>query len=110
MRAVVLERAGGLCECCGKTLEGYPTHCHHRERRNGRNHTPYNLVVLRSICHVIMPESVHQRPTWAKSRGLIVPTGMDPATTPLWLPSGKLVLLDPLEPVYLPAPGLKVAV
>jgi hypothetical protein len=109
VRAAVLERAAGLCECCGKTLEGYPTHCHHRIRRNGRNHTLDNLVVLRSICHVITPESVHQRPTWAKSRGLIVPTGMDPATTPLTLPSGKLVLLDPVEPVYLPALGAPYA-
>jgi hypothetical protein len=67
------------------------------------------VVVLRSICHVITPESVHQRPTWAKSRGLIVPTGMDSATTPLWLPSGRLVLLDPVEPVYLDAPGAPYA-
>lgn len=109
VRAVVLARCGGACESCGGALEGGPVHLHHRKKRNGKNHTPDNLVALHPLCHVIAPLSVHMQPKWAMERGLIVPSGGDPATTPLQLRSGDLVLLDPEEPRYLPAPSLYAA-
>lgn len=103
VRAIVLARCQGMCESCGGTLEGGPVHMHHRQKRNKRNHTPCNIVALHPLCHVTAPLAVHQRPAWAQKRGLIVLSGGDPATTPLQLlPSGKLVLLDPVEPRYLP--------
>lgn len=93
VRAAVLARAGGSCEACGKSLGAGPVHLHHRQKRNGRNHTVENLVALHPLCHVVAPEAVHQRPTWAKSRGLILLAHHDPAAEPLTLPDGARVLL-----------------
>lgn len=93
VRAAVLARAGGACEACGKGLGEGPVHLHHRQKRNGRNHTVENLVALHPLCHVLAPEAVHQRPTWAKSRGLILLAHHDPAVEPLTMPDGSQVLL-----------------
>jgi HNH endonuclease len=110
VRAVVLARCGGRCEACGESLAEGPVHMHHRRKRNGRNHTPDNLVALHSTCHVVAPEAVHQRPEWARERGLIVFSGGDPTATPLTLPDGRRVLLDPVEPIYRPVEALPYAV
>jgi hypothetical protein len=66
---------------------------HHRQRRRGGDHSPANLVALHPACHTVAPEAVHQRPAWARERGLIVRSTEDPATVPLALPSGRRVLL-----------------
>lgn len=112
VRAVVLARCCGLCEACGDPLGAGPVHMHHRKKRTKRNHLPCNIVALHPTCHVIAPQAVHQRPAWAAERGLIVLAGEDPATKPLQLASGGLVLLDPVESRYLPAvvDGLPYAV
>lgn len=109
VRAVVLARCRGLCEACGNPLGDGPVHMHHRKRRTKRNHVPCNIVALHPTCHVVAPEAVHQRPAWAAERGLIVHSGGEPATTPLLLPNGDLVLLDPVESTYLPVPKLYAA-
>lgn len=103
VRAVVLDRCGGLCEACGRPLT-LGVHLHHRLRRRDGGHTADNLVALHPECHVIAPQAVHQRPTWARQQGLIVPSWADPATTPLLLPSGQGVLLHPVQALYLPLP------
>jgi hypothetical protein len=92
-RAIVLARCGGRCEACGKPLGQSGVDLHHRQRRRGGDHSPANLVALHPSCHTITPESVHQRPAWARERGLIVRSTEDPATTPLALSSGRRVLL-----------------
>lgn len=93
VRVAVLARAAGCCEACGKALGSGPVHLHHRQKRNGRNHTVENLVALHPTCHVVAPEAVHQRPTWAKSRGLILLAHHFPAEEPLTMPDGRRVLL-----------------
>lgn len=102
VRAVVLARCRGLCEACGKALGDAPVHMHHRKKRTRRNHVACNIVALHPTCHVLAPEAVHQRPTWAAERGLIVRAGEDPDTKPLTLPTGRRVLLDPTLPCYQP--------
>lgn len=94
-RALVLTRCGGRCEACGKNLERGGVDLHHRQRRRGGDHSPANLVALHPSCHTVAPEAVHQRPAWAREQGLIVHSTDDPAITPLMLPSGRRVLLDP---------------
>jgi hypothetical protein len=106
VRRIVLARCKGRCEACGEDLGDGPTHMHHRKRRTRLNHTPDNIVALHPTCHVLAPQAVHQRPTWARERGLIVRSGADPATTPLLLADGRRVLLDPDGPTYLPAPAV----
>lgn len=93
VRAAVLARAAGCCEACGTALGDGPVHMHHRQKRNARNHTVENLVALHPTCHVVAPEAVHQRPAWAKGRGLILLAHHDPAAEPLVMPDGRRVLL-----------------
>lgn len=92
-RTIVLARCGGRCEACGKPLGQSGVDMHHRQGRRWRNHSPANLVALHDTCHTVAPEAVHQRPAWARERGLIVRSTEDPAATPLTLPSGRRVLL-----------------
>lgn len=92
-KAVVLERCGGRCEACGELLAGR-VHYHHRQRRQDGGHAASNVVALHPDCHVVAPQAVHQRPAWARERGLIVPTWADPASTVLVLASGRRVALD----------------
>jgi 5-methylcytosine-specific restriction endonuclease McrA len=106
IRALVLLRTD-RCEACGQPFGAASPHLHHRRRRGpggGGQHTPDNLVALHAQCHVVAPEAVHQRPDWARSRGLILRGREDPATTPVVLSSGRRVLLDPDGPFYLDAP------
>lgn len=92
-RAIVLARCGGRCEACGEPLGRSGVDIHHRQRRRGGDHSPANLVALHPSCHTVAPQAVHQRPAWARERGLIVRSTGDPAATPLTLPSGRRVLL-----------------
>lgn len=102
-RAIVLARCAGRCEACGKLLGQSGVDLHHRQRRRSGDHSPANLVALHPTCHTIAPEAVHQRPAWARERGLIVRSTDDPAMTPLVLPSGRRVLLG-ADGTYLAAP------
>jgi hypothetical protein len=82
VRAQVWTRAGGLCDCCTAALDPDGWACHHRKLRSRRGRDdPANCVALTHPCH----DRVHRNPTWATERGLMVPSGMDPATTPVFL-------------------------
>jgi hypothetical protein len=104
VRAGVLVRAAGLCEACGGVLPVRGVHLHHRVRRRDGGDTLDNLVALHPLCHVLGPSAVHERPGWARGRGLVVAVGADPAVVPLVLPSGRVVLLDAGSPRYLAGP------
>lgn len=95
LTAAILDRSGGLCEACGLPLparwEGWDRH--HRQTREYGDDTLPNLVGLHKDCHVVAPQSVHQRVTWARERGLIVPSWSSPKAAGLWLPDGRLVQL-----------------
>jgi hypothetical protein len=60
-----------------------------------------NLVALRPLCHVLDSRSVHERPAWARTRGLMVKRGDTPADKPLTLATGARVYLHPTESRYL---------
>lgn len=90
---LALARCEGLCEACGEPVWGY-VHKHHRLRRRDGLHFASNIVILHPDCHVIAPQAVHQRPVWAKERGLIVPFWASPAEEVLTLATGRRVLLD----------------
>jgi hypothetical protein len=99
----ILARCDGLCEACGLTLPARWTEWdrHHRQTREYGDDTLPNLVGVHSDCHVVAPHAIHQRPAWARSRGLIVPSWSTPAATGLWLPDGRLVRLTPEGPYEL---------
>lgn len=94
-RGLIDVRDASLCvSCSGRGLEK-----HHRRRRrengDGKAHTPANGALFcgwgnHTGCH----GRVHSNPQWARSKGYIVATGVDPATVPLWHFSRGWILLD----------------
>lgn len=77
-------RQGGLCAACWLALAGR-AEAHHRQRRRESvaGWCPCNVVLLHPRCHTqgtAAAPAVHDRPTWAKSLGLIVPAWDDPRT------------------------------
>lgn len=81
LRELVVERQGGVCLACHRGLA--ELHLHHRTRRKDLGWCPCNIVGLHPNCHVVAPEAVHQRVTWAREAGLIVPTWDDPREVPV---------------------------
>jgi hypothetical protein len=101
VRARVLDRDLFGCAYCGngpsaRAVSGLRLEVHHRlPLGRGGNDDIRNLVTTCGLgnaagCHRLMdlerPEAVR--------RGFVIPTGGDPATTPLLLWDGRLVLLD----------------
>jgi 5-methylcytosine-specific restriction endonuclease McrA len=66
-RALVRERAEGLCELPGCGAQGH--HAHHKRRRSqGGEDTPANLMWLCGDCH----ESIHRNIKWAEASGYLI--------------------------------------
>lgn len=98
-RTVAYERQGGHCLACWAPMTPEVFDAHHRQRRSafaGPTWCSCNIVALHPACHTIAPSSVHQRPEWAKGRGLIVPPWLDPRGVPVEIrwPWTGWVLLD----------------
>ena len=77
VREVVWERQGGQCAACWAGMTPDAMHAHHRQRRRDLGWCPCNVVGLHPDCHVVAPQAVHQRPEWARSLGLIVPSWVE---------------------------------
>lgn len=115
IRGQLLLRSGARCETCGGVLGSLGWSAHHRDargsggtRRAGINALSNLLVACGSGstgCH----GWVHAHPTEATRLGWMLPTATDVLTAssaaPTTLFSGRRVLLDPLAPGYLSAPG-----
>ena len=87
----IYRRQQGLCACCGRPLPVYwPAH-HRQLRSQGGQDSVCNLVGLRPSCH----RTVHNHPARSAEFGYIVLRDEDPATKPLHLFDGRLVLLRP---------------
>jgi hypothetical protein len=95
LHALVTERQGGLCAACWEPLPPTAQELHHRQRRRVLGWCACNVVGLHPRCHTLHPLAVHQRPEWAASVGLIVPTWASPPQVPLhvqWPWSGESYL------------------
>lgn len=96
-RAEVIGRAHGYCERCGASCHHAPYSIHHRlpRGRGGRNELA-NLVLLCGSattpggCH----HEVERHRERAYDHGWLVPTGMEPAETPVNHLTFGRVLLD----------------
>lgn len=95
LRQALWSRCGGFCEACGGRMPelGLWDAHHRRLRSQGGTDTPPNLVAVHHVCHVLGGRSIHERPAWARLRGLIVPSWRDVATAGFLLPDGRQVLL-----------------
>ena len=89
LRALVLERSRGRCECCGDPLHGRVEVHHRKLRSQGGPDAAENLLVLRASHHA----HAHGQPTYSYDRGLLVHCADDPATAPLLLHGRRRVLL-----------------
>jgi 5-methylcytosine-specific restriction endonuclease McrA len=81
---MVLRRADGMCERCGR---GGPEQIHHRKPRGAGGtsdphiNSPSNLLALCSECH----REVERNRTVAYEQGWLVHRKANPALTPVWL-------------------------
>ena len=89
LRALVRDRAGGMCECCGDRLSAI-FQCHHRKLRSrGGQDSACNLVALCGLCH----RRLHSHVRFATEHGFIVSAYDDPASVPLLLHLDRSVFL-----------------
>jgi hypothetical protein len=94
LRALCVERDGNRCaKCSGWRAEGMNLH-HRQLRSQGGKNTAANLISLcgsgTTGCH----GWVHAHPAKARDLGLIVPSWMDPAETPVRTWRGLVLLTD----------------
>ena len=93
VRAVMLARSGGRCECCGGYVEKGWTAQHRLARGMGgtrRTVTAADGMVVHELpCH----RYIESHPTRALEMGWRIPQGDDPETAPMTLPGGRRVLL-----------------
>jgi hypothetical protein len=100
VRRVLWTRSDGRCERCGQPLDPALWEGHHRKfRSRGGRHSVVNAVALDAGCHA----EVHRGDSaTATADGYAVASTRDPATVPVRLYSGQLVLLT-ADGEYTPA-------
>lgn len=95
LREAVFNRSGGYCERCAIPLaETWALH-HRKLRSRGGKDEITNLVALHHHCHNLGKDSVHLNPDAATRGGFMVASWDDPASVPVTLGDGRLVLLTP---------------
>lgn len=83
------DRAGGVCDSCGRALARDGFDAHHRLRRaHGRDDSLAVLVALHRACH----RWVHDNVADARARGLLIRSTDDPATSPVRRGNGRWYL------------------
>lgn len=111
LRNAAYERAGGLSEVSGLPLPPDGFELHHRRNKGmgGTSRTDTdtlpNVLVMLPREHNMHLDSVHDRPTWARSCGYLL--GKDvarPAAWPVLLAGARWVLLGD-DGLYHPLPG-----
>ena len=87
VRALVLERDGHACVCCGQSVTGRPYSLQHRKRRSqGGSNSPSNLVVVLGTgttgCHERIDS---RRDPHDEARGYTVRSWQNPALVPVMI-------------------------
>lgn len=114
LRHQIYERANGLCELSGALLPGGPDgpwEAHHRRpkgmggTRRENEDTVGNLLALVQRVHNLAPDSVHMSPMRSRRYGWLVSKHVeDPASVPVVLHDGRVVLLGQRGYIPLPVP------
>lgn len=112
VRTLVLIRCGGRCEITGDRLRGGQWSVHHRRARGmgGTDrpdvHSLANLLAVTGDGTRGVHGWVESHRDAARAMGWLVDhSGPEPDAVPLVLYSGRRVLLDPVNALYLPPPG-----
>jgi hypothetical protein len=87
---VVLQRAGGYCEMCGKVLNDYALH-HRKLKSRGGKDSVSNLMVLHHECHNMGTYSVHMTPGSSTKAGYMVSSWAEPEDVAVLQPDGTRV-------------------
>lgn len=97
--ALILDRDGHACVCCGITVAQAPITIHHRRNRGHGGSTdpvtngPANGIACCWPCNGLMEVSA-ARATEARARGWKLVMGQDPAAVPVVDWAGRTWLLD----------------
>lgn len=90
---LVIKRAGGYCEKCGRP--GSDMALHHRKLKSrGGKDSVSNLIHVHHECHNLGTDSIHLNPGLAGDKGWMVASWQDPANTPMFMPDGCFVILE----------------
>jgi hypothetical protein len=87
---VVLQRANGYCEVCGKVLNDYALH-HRKLKSRGGKDSVVNLMVLHHECHNMGTYSVHMTPGESTKAGYMVSSWAEPEDVAVLQPDGSKV-------------------
>ena len=88
---IVLDRANGYCERCGKSAD---LALHHRQLKSrGGKDEVVNLVGVCHPCHNLATDSIHLNPKEATKTGWMVSAFSNPASVSLYIAGGIVVRL-----------------
>lgn len=115
LRGQLILRSGARCETCGGALGSAGWSAHHRCLRGMGGTRRADINVLSNLLALCGSGSagchgwVHGHPSKSYRLGWMIPSTEEVFTaaslTPVVLYSGRRVLLDPVNPGYLPTPG-----
>jgi hypothetical protein len=92
--ALVVARAQGYCEACGRPEQATMALHHRKLKSRGGKDSASNLIRVHHSCHNMSTGSIHANPSWAEDRGLMVPSWKETTEYPLIGPDGSIVLLQ----------------
>ena len=88
---IVLDRAKGYCEKCGKSAD---LALHHRQLKSrGGKDEVVNLVAVCHPCHNLATNSIHLNPKKSTETGWIISAYQNPESVSLHIAGGKVVRL-----------------
>ena len=91
---IVVDRAGGYCEKCGRiATESMALH-HRKLKSRGGKDSVANLMWVHHECHNLGTQSIHANPSYAADKGWMVGSWQDPTECPLVKPDGTIILLQ----------------
>lgn len=91
---LVIQRAGGYCEKCGRPASESMALHHRKLKSRGGKDSVSNLIWVHHECHNLGTDSIHLKPAYAADKGWMVGSWDEPETAPMHLPDGRIVLLQ----------------
>ena len=90
---IVIQRAAGYCEVCGKVPQESMALHHRKLKSRGGKDTPANLIWIHHGCHNLNTDSIHLNPKKAELNGWMVGSWQDPEEAPFVMADKSIVLL-----------------
>lgn len=91
---LVVQRAAGYCEKCGRPASESMALHHRKLKSRGGKDAVANLIWVHHGCHNMSTDSIHANPSFATEKGWMVSSWEEPDQAPMALPDGRIVLLQ----------------